>query len=293
MEYFTLYNGVKMPVLGYGIYQIEPENCKQCVLDALAAGYRAFDTAQSYANEEYLGEALKESGIDRGEVFITTKIRPHFYGGWTYQSVLDSLEKLQTDYIDLVLLHQPFGDVYRAWRDLEKLYEEGKVRAIGVSNFYADRMVDMAYFTKIRPMVNQIERHPLHQRQDILDWAKELDILVMAWSPFGHGRGQLQENAVLNDIAAKYGKTAAQVILRWDYQTGVATIPKTTNAGRMAENIDIFDFALTDEELQTIAQLETGVSVFYSHQDPKIVENYARSVLRNLKQLEEEQNAKT
>ena len=281
MEYTTLYNGVQMPMVGFGIYQLPPETCEQCVLDALKAGYRAFDTAQSYGNEEYLGNALKASGIRREEVFLTTKIRPHFYSDRTYQSVLDSLEKLQTEYIDLVLLHQPFGDVYTAWRDLEALYEEGKIRAICVSNFYADRLVDLAYFAKIRPMLDQVELHPLHQRGDILEWGKKLGIAIEAWSPFGHGRGQLFENPVLVEIGRKYNKTAAQVILRWDLQRGVLTIPKTANADRMAENIDIFDFTLTEEEMQAIAELETGTSVFYSHADPNVIEKYALGVLKN------------
>ena len=281
MEFTTLYNGVKMPMLGFGIYQLPPESCEQCVLDALSAGYRAFDTAQSYGNEELLGNALKRAGIPREEVFLTTKIRPHFYSDRTRQSVLDSLEKLQTDYIDLVLLHQPFGDVYTAWRDLEALYEEGKLRAIGVSNFYADRLVDLAYFARIRPMVDQIELHPLHQREDILEWGKKLGIAIEAWSPFGHGRGQLFENPVLTEIGKQHQKSAAQVILRWDLQRGVVTIPKTSSAERMAQNIDIFDFTLSEEEMQAIAELETGTSVFYSHADPKVIENYALGVLKN------------
>lgn len=268
-------------MLGFGIYQLPPETCEQCVLDALQAGYRAFDTAQSYGNEEQLGNALKKAGISREEVFLTTKIRPHFYADCTRQSVLDSLEKLQTDYIDLVLLHQPFGDVYTAWRDLEGLYEEGKIKAIGVSNFYTDRLVDLAYFAKIRPMVDQVECHPLHQRDDIVQWCQKLGIVPEAWSPFGHGRGQLFDNPVLSAIGQKYGKTAAQVILRWDLQRGVVTIPKTASADRMAQNIDIFDFALSGEDMAAIAGLETGKSVFYSHADPQVVENYALSILKN------------
>ena len=278
MEYLTLYNGVKMPVTGYGIYQIKPEDCAQCVKDALAAGYRTFDTAQSYGNEAALGQALKESGIPREEIYIITKVRPHFYDDRTRESVLDSLTALQTDYIDLVLLHQPFGDVYTAWRELEKLYGEGKLRAIGVSNFYADRLVDLAYFAKIRPMVDQVELHPLHQRDDLVEWGKKLGITICAWSPLGHGRGLLFENPVLDAIGKKYGKTPAQVILRWDLQRGVMTIPKSTNAQRMAQNIDIFDFALTEEDMEAIAALETGISVFYSHTDPAVIEKYALGV---------------
>lgn len=281
MEYTTLYNGVTMPMLGYGIYQLPPESCELCVLAALDTGYRAFDTAQSYGNEALLGNALKKAGIPREDIFLTTKVRPHFYSDCTRQSVLDSLEKLHTNYIDLVLLHQPFGDVYTAWRDLEKLYEEGKIRAIGVSNFYADRLVDLAYFANVRPMVDQVELHPLHQRGDLVEWGKKLGIVIEAWSPFGHGRGQLFENPVLTEIGEKYHKTAAQVILRWDLQRGVVTIPKTTSAVRMAQNIDIFDFALSEEDMAAIAGLETGISVFYSHSDPNVIENYALGVLKS------------
>lgn len=289
MEYTTFYNGVKMSVLGYGVCATGKDICKQCVLDALQAGYRSFDTAQSYDNEQCLGEAFAEYGIDRSELFITTKVRPQFYSDRTYASVLESMEKIQTDYIDLVLLHQPFGDVYNAWRDLETLYEEGKVRAIGVSNFYEDRIVDISYFAKVRPMVNQIERHPLHQRANLIEWCGKLGIVPMAWAPFGRGKGGLFDNPVLNEIAAKHGKTAAQIILRWDVQTGVAAIPKSTSPERMALNLDIFDFALTEEELTTIATLETGTSVFYSHADPQIVENYAKTVLKAREQWEEQQ----
>lgn len=281
MEFVTFYNGVKMPMLGYGVCATGKDICKQCVLDALEVGYRAFDTAQSYDNEQCLGEAFAEYGIDRSELFLTTKVRPQNYDGRTYQSVLESMEKLQTDYIDLVLLHQPFGDVYTAWRDLEKLYEEGKVRAIGISNFYEDRLVDLAYFAKIRPMVNQVERHPLHQRGGIVEWCQKLDIAPMAWAPFGRGRGGLLDHPVLTEIGAKYGKTAAQVILRWCVQTGVSTIPKSTSPERMALNLNIFDFTLNEEDLAAIAALETGVSVFYSHTDPQVVENYAKTVLKS------------
>jgi len=281
MEYTTLYNGVKKPMISFGVLLIPEEVFEQCIFTALEAGYRAFDTAQAYGNEHLLGSALKKSGIPREELFITTKVRPQYYDGNTRQSVLESMEKLQVDYLDLVLLHQPFGDVYAAWRDLEGLYEEGKIRAIGVANFYADRLVDLAYLARIRPMVDQVEVHPLHQREDILEWGKKLGIAIEAWSPFGRGRGGMLENPVLTAIGEKYGKTVAQVILRWDLQRGVDTVAKSANPDRIRQNADIFDFSLSDEDMAAIAAMETGVSVFYSHEDPVTVESYAKGILKS------------
>lgn len=281
MEYTTLYNGVKKPMISFGVLLIPEEVFEQCIFTALEAGYRAFDTAQAYGNEHLLGSALKKSGIPREELFITTKVRPHCYDGNTRQSVLESMEKLQVDYLDLVLLHQPFGDVYAAWRDLEGLYEEGKIRAIGVANFYADRLVDMAYLAKIRPMVDQVEVHPLHQREDILEWGKKLGIAIEAWSPFGRGRGGMLENPILMAIGEKYGKTVAQVILRWNLQRGIDTVAKSANPDRIRQNADIFDFALSDDDMAAIAAMETGVSVFYSHEDPVTVESYAKGILKS------------
>lgn len=277
MEYISLYNGVKMPVLGYGVCLVSPDICEQCVEDALAVGYRLFDAAQAYGNEDCLGNALKNSQVPRQELFLTTKVNLKNYN-CARESVLQSLEKLQTDYIDLVLLHQPFGDVYKAYKDLEALYSAGILRAIGVSNFYADRMVDMAYFADIKPMVNQIELHPLHQRADLLEWGKKLDITIEAWSPFGRGRGQMFAHPVLNRIAEKHQKTVAQIMLRWNIQRGAAVAQKTTSKQRMAENIDIFDFRLDDADMAAIEALETGTSVFYSHQDPATVEEFAQSL---------------
>lgn len=281
MEYTTLYNGVKKPMISFGVLLIPEEVFEQCIFTALEAGYRAFDTAQAYGNEHLLGSALKKSGIPREELFITTKVRPQYYDGNTRQSVLESMEKLQVDYLDLVLLHQPFGDVYAAWRDLEGLYEEGKIRAIGVANFYADRLVDLAYLAKIRPMVDQVEVHPLHQREDILEWGKKLGIAIEAWSPFGRGRGGMLENPILTAIGEKYGKTVAQVILRWDLQRGIDTVAKSANPDRIRQNADIFDFALSDDDMAAIAAMETGVSVFYSHEDPVTVESYAKGILKS------------
>ena len=284
MEYISFYNGIKIPALGYGVCDIGEDICKQCVLNALSIGYRSFDTAQSYNNEQCLGDAFSEYGINRKDLFITTKVRPHYYSNGTYQSVMESMKKLRTDYIDLVLLHQPFGDVYAAWRELEKLYEEGKVRAIGVSNFYEDRLVDLAYFAKIRPMADQVERHPLHQRPGIKEWADKLNISLIGWAPFGRGKVGLFENPVLNEIAKKYDKTVAQIILRWNYQCGFISIPKSTDFERMTENFKIFDFEIKIQDMERIAGIETGESVFYSHNDPQIVENYAKTILNNNKQ---------
>lgn len=281
MEYVTLYNGVKKPMLSFGVLLIPEETFEQCVFDALEAGYRAFDTAQAYGNEHLLGSALKKSGIPREELFITTKVRPHHYDGKTRQTVLESMEKLQVDYLDLVLLHQPFGDIYAAWRDLEALYEEGKIRAIGVANFYADRLVDLAYLAKIRPMVDQVEVHPLHQREDMLHWGNKLGIAIEAWSPFGRGRGGMLENPVLTGIGQKYGKTTAQVILRWLLQRGIPSVAKSAKTERIYQNIDVLDFALTEAEMETVAAMETGTSVFYSHEDPQTVEKFVQGIINS------------
>ena len=281
MEYVTLYNGVKKPMLTFGVLLIPEETFEQCIFDALEAGYRSFDTAQAYGNEHLLASALKKSGMPREELFITTKVRPHHYDGKTRQTVLESMEKLQVDYLDMVLLHQPYGDIYAAWRDLEALYEEGKIRAIGVANFYADRLVDLAYLAKIRPMLDQVEVHPLHQREDILQWGKKLNVAIEAWSPFGRGRGGMLENPVLMQIGKKYGKTAAQVILRWCLQREILSVAKSARTERIRQNIDILDFALTEAEMATIAAMETATSVFYSHEDPQTTENFVLGILKS------------
>ena len=277
MDYVTLANGVKMPQLGYGVYQVTKEECKRCVLDALDVGYHAIDTAQSYFNEAEVGEAIAESGIDRKEIFLTTKVWIEHYGyEQAKESVLQSMEKLKTDYIDLVLLHQPFADYYGAYRALEDLYEEGKLRAIGVSNFYPDRLVDIASFARIKPMVNQIETHPLNQQIEAHEWLKKYGVIHEAWAPFGEGRGNMFTNPVLQEIGKKYDKTVAQVILRWQLQRGIVIIPKSTHKERMAQNLDVFDFTLTDEDMQDIAALDTKTSSFFSHQDPAIVEWFVK-----------------
>ncbi len=276
MEYVTLSNGLKLPLLGYGVYQVPPDECERCVLDALEVGYRAFDTAQAYVNEAGVGAAVKKFGIPREEVFLTTKVWITNYGyDACRKSVEASLKKLDTDYIDLMLLHQPFADYYGAWRALEDLYDEGKLRSIGVSNFFPDRLVDLCSFCRIRPMVNQIELHPHHQRLEDMEWMAKYGVQVESWAPFGEGRGGLFEDPVLTGIGAKYGKSAAQVMLRWQLQKGIMLIPKSSRRERMAQNFDIFDFALSDEDMAQIAGMDKKASSFFSHDDPRIVEMLA------------------
>ncbi len=279
MQYVTLSNGVKMPQLGYGVYQVTKEECERCVTDALEVGYRAIDTAQSYFNEAEVGEAIAKSGINRKEIFLTTKVWIEHYGYEdAKKSVLQSMEKLKTDYIDLVLLHQPFADYYGAYRALEELYEEGRLRAIGVSNFAPDRLVDLASFARIKPMVNQIETHPLNQQLEAHKWLEKYSVIHEAWAPFGEGRGNMFTNLVLKKIGEKYDKTTAQVILRWQLQRDIVVIPKSTHKERMAQNLDVFDFTLTNEDMQAIAALDTKTSSFFSHQDPAMVEWFVKMV---------------
>lgn len=279
MEYVTLKNGVKMPQLGYGVYQVSKDECERCVLDALKVGYRHIDTAQSYFNEAEVGSAIEKSGIPRNEIFLTTKVWIEHYGyEEAKKSVLVSMEKLKTDFMDLVLLHQPFADYYGAWRALEDLYNEGKIRAIGISNFYPDRMVDMCAFSCIAPMVNQVETHPFNQQIEAQKWMEKYGVQIEAWAPLAECRNGLFENCVLAEIAKKYSKSVAQVILRWELQRGIVVIPKSTHIERMEENFNIFDFALTDEEMQKIAELDTKTSAFFSHYDPNMVEWFAKMV---------------
>ncbi len=279
MEYVTLSNGVKMPILGYGVYQVTKDECERCVLDALDAGYRSIDTAQSYFNEEEVGSAIRKSGVPREEIFLTSKVWVEHYGyEEARKSVEESLRKLQTDYLDLMLLHQPFNDYYGAYRALEDMYQEGKLKAIGVSNFYPDRLVDLASFTKIPPMVDQIETHVLNQRQEDHTWMEKYKVAHEAWAPFGEGRGGLFENETLKDIGRKYGKTTAQVMLRWNIQRGVIVLPKSTHKERMVQNMDVFDFSLTQEDMGAIAALDTKTSAFFSHYDPNMVEWFVKMV---------------
>ncbi len=279
MNYVTLENGVKMPQLGYGVYQVTKEECERCVLDALKVGYRLFDTAQSYFNEEEVGNAIVKSGVSREEIFLTSKVWIDHYGyEECRKSVLESLRKLKTDYIDLMLLHQPFSDYYGAYRALEDLYDEGKIKAIGISNFYPDRMVDLASFTRIKPMINQIEIHPYHQQVFSKEWHDKYGVQLEAWAPFGEGRKNMFELSELKEIGDKYGKTVAQVILRWHLQRGIVVIPKSTHLERMKENFNVFDFELAHEDMDVISKLDKNESSFFSHQDPSIVEWFGKLI---------------
>lgn len=279
MEYVKLSNGMEMPILGYGVYQVSKEECERCVLDALRAGYRSIDTAQAYFNEEEVGTALIKSGIPRKDIFLTSKVWVEHYGyEECRKSVEASLRKLQTDYLDLMLLHQPFADYYGAWRALEELYEEGKLRAVGISNFYPDRMVDLASFARIRPMVNQVETHPYNQQILAKEYMDQYGVQIEAWAPFGEGRGGLFEDPVLMETGAKYGKTTAQIMLRWNIQRGVVVIPKSVHYERMVENFDVFDFSLSDGDMEKIASLDKKASSFFSHQDPATVEWFVQMV---------------
>lgn len=279
MQYVTLNNGVQMPILGYGVYQVTKDECERCVLDALKVGYRSIDTAQSYFNEDEVGNALVKSGIPREEIFLTTKVWIEHYGyDECRASVLESLRKLKTDYVDLCLLHQPFSDVYGAYRALENLMAEGKIRAIGISNFYVDRMVDIANFARVKPAVNQIEIHPHHQQNEQFEWHNKYGIQLEAWAPFGEGRGGMFELPELKAIGEKYGKTPAQVMLRWHIQRGIVVIPKSTHIERMEENFNVFDFELTAEDMEIIATLDKGQSSFFSHTNPNMVEWFCKMV---------------
>lgn len=271
MEYVTLNNGVKMPALGFGVFQIaDPETCEQAVYDALMSGYRLLDTAAVYGNEAAVGRAVRRSGIPREELFITTKLWVQDAGYEKTKKAFEaSLSNLQLDYLDLYLIHRPFGDYYGAWRAMEELYEAGKIRAIGLSNFGSDRLVDLVMNNKVVPAVNQVECHPYFQQKAAFDFMKEYRIQPEAWAPFAEGQKNLFTNEELLDIGAKYGKSAAQVVLRWNYQRGVVTIPKFVHKERMEQNISVFDFSLTEEEMEQIAALDEGVTLFGSNEDPQ------------------------
>lgn len=279
METMKLYNGVEVPANGFGVYQVSKEDCKESVLTALKTGYRHIDTAQSYFNESEVGEALKESDVPRKEIFLTTKVWIDNYGeGKTYDSVVESLKKLQTDYLDLILLHQPVGDYYAAYRDLEKLYEEGKVRAIGVSNFYPDRLVDLCMFAKIKPMVNQIEVNVFNQQVEAKKRADKYGVVLEAWAPFAEGRNNMFHNEVLQAIGEKHNKSVAQVILRWLYQRGIVSLAKSVHEERIKENFDIYSFELDNDDMKKIETLDTKTSSFFSHQDPGIIEWFGQLI---------------
>lgn len=273
MDYVTLNNGVKMPKLGYGVYQTPPEETERCVLDAIRIGYRSIDTAQAYGNEEGVGNAIVKCGLPREDLFITTKIWISNYGYEKAKaSIEESLKKLQTGYIDLLLLHQPFGDYYGAYRAMEEAYKEGKVRAIGVSNFYPDRYLDIFHFSEIKPAVNQVETHVFQQQKVAKKYIEKHGTQIMSWSPFAEGKNDYFQNPVLKEIGAQYDKSVAQVALRFLLQSDVVVIPKSTHENRMKENFDVFDFALTEEDMKKIQALDTGKSLFFSHYDPETVE---------------------
>ena len=275
MEYIKLSNGVKMPQLGYGVYQVTPEECERCVSDALSVGYRMIDTAQAYANEEGVGSAVKKSGIDRDEVFIVSKIWISNYGYEKAKaSINESLRKLQTEYIDLMLLHQPFCDRYGAYRALEEAYREGKLRAIGVSNFYPDHLIDLASNVEVKPMVNQVETHVFDQQMEAKKYMDELDCRIMSWGPLAEGLNGFFTNELLGEIGKKYGKSIPQVALRWLLQRGVIIIPKSTHKERMAENLNIFDFELTADDMAQILTLDTGKSLFFDHHDGEVTKMF-------------------
>ena len=273
MEYVTLNNGVKMPVLGYGVYQVTPEECEQCVADAIRVGYRSIDTAQAYANEEGVGNAVAKCGVPREELFITTKV---WISNAGYEkakaSIEESIKKLQSDYIDLLLIHQPFGDYYGTYRAMEEAYREKKVCAIGVSNFYPDRYVDIAHFAEVKPAINQVETHVFQQQKLAKEYMKKYGTQIESWGPFAEGKNDMFTNPVLMEIGRKYGKSGAQTALRFLIQSGVVVIPKSVHKDRMEENINVFDFRLTEEEMQRIERLDGGESLFFSHYDPKTVE---------------------
>ena len=273
MEYVTLNNGVRMPKLGYGVYQVSPDECERCVSDALAAGYRSVDTAQAYYNEEGVGAAVRKSGIARSELFLTTKVWISNAGETKAAASIDaSLKKLRTDYIDLLLIHQPFGDYYGTYRAMEKAYRDGKVRAIGVSNFYPDRLIDLCSFAEVKPAVNQVETHVFCQQKKAREVMKRHGVQAESWGPFAEGKNGLFTNPVLQEIAAAHGKSVAQVALRFLLQNDVVVIPKSVKKERMAENLDVFGFALDAAEMERISALDTASSVVFSHYEPDTVE---------------------
>ena len=273
MEYVTLTGGVKMPKLGYGVYQVSPDECERCVSDALAVGYRSVDTAQAYFNEEGVGRAVKKSGIPRSELFLTTKVWISNAGEKKAAASIDeSLKKLDTDYIDLLLIHQPFGDYYGTYRAMEQAVKAGKVRAIGVSNFYPDRLIDLYNFCEIKPAVNQVETHVFFQQKKAHEVMKKLGVQHESWGPFAEGKNGLFTNPVLKEIALQKGKSVAQVALRYLMQSDVVVIPKSVKKERMVENLAVFDFTLSDADMAAVSALDTNASLFFSHYDPDTVE---------------------
>lgn len=273
MEFVTLNNGIKMPMLGYGVYQVSNDECERCVLDALSVGYRSIDTAQAYGNEEAVGKAIKNSGVKRDDIFLTTKVWVS-NGGYenAKKSIEESLKKLQTEYIDLLLIHRPFNDYYGTYRAMEEAYKVGYLRAIGVSNFYPDRLVDLCRFVEVQPAVNQVETHVFQQQKKAHEYMEKYGVQHESWGPFAEGRKDFFTNPTLVEIGAKYGKSAAQTALRFLIQSNVVVIPKSTHKERMEQNIDVFDFTLSAEDMAAIQKLDEGESLFFSHYDPAVVE---------------------
>lgn len=274
MQKVSLNNGVEMPILGFGVFQInDPTECEQSVLDALETGYRLIDTAASYQNEEAVGKAIRSSGVPREEIFLTTKLWVQDTGYEKTKAAFEkSLKRLNVDYLDLYLIHQPFGDVYGSWRALEELYKEGKTRAIGISNFQPDRVIDLICFNEVVPAVNQIETHPFHQQVENQRFLKENGVQIESWGPFAEGKNGLFTNELLRDIGEKHNKSIAQVVLRWLVQRGVVAIPKSVRKERMKENLSVFDFQLSQEEMDRIQTLDQKESAFFDHLDPKIIQ---------------------
>lgn len=273
MQTVKLNNGIEMPILGYGVFLVDPKECERCVTDAINTGYRMIDTAQAYYNEEGVGEAIKKSGIKREEFFLVTKVWITNSGEEkAYKSIDESLKKLKTDYVDLILIHQPFGDYYGTYRAMQRAYMEGKARAIGVSNFFPDRYVDLCNFVEIKPMINQMETHVFQQQKVLREYMQKFGTRLMSWSPMARGENNFFNNEILKSIGTKYGKTAAQTALRFLTQEGVIVIPKSTHKERMAENFNIFDFELSKEDMEILKNLDKGESLFVNHYDPKFAE---------------------
>lgn len=277
MDYVTLNNGLKMPLLGFGVFQIpDAAECERVVVDAIGAGYRLIDTASAYLNEEAVGKGVKNSGVAREELFITSKLWVQDTGYEATKKAIDkSLQRLQLGYLDLYLIHQPFGDVHGSWRAMEEAYKAGKLRAIGVSNFHPDRLMDIMAFNEVVPAVNQIEVNPFHQQAESVAFMQENGVQAEAWAPFAEGKNGLFHNEILTSIGAKYGKSLGQVVLRWLVQRGVVALAKTVRRERMQENLNVFDFSLDDADMAAIAALETGTSSFFSHRDPAMVKYLA------------------
>lgn len=273
MKYINLNNGVKMPILGFGVYQIAEEDCEAVVIEAIKAGYRLIDTAMAYRNEEAVGRAIKKCGVPREELFITTKLWLADAGYEKTKKAFDaSLKRLGLDYLDLYLIHQPIGDVYGSWKAMEELYEDGRIRAIGVANFMPDRLVDFVNNNRITPAINQVEVNPYCQRVADQEWMTKKDVQIQSWGPFAEGRNKLFENEILQGIANQYKKSIAQIVLRWLIQRDIICIPKSVHKERITENFDVFDFEISDTDMVTIGGIDTGKSCFFDHSDPEIVE---------------------